>query len=167
MRKLRTRELSTGVSSTNLKKHLLILTIVFAPALVGALTSCTPAEPKEIVVSIPADGRWDRYPTPEAVCGLLDTIAWAGFNSIKVDVKPVVGYCEFESSYLEPMRTMKTRPGAHEDWDYAGVFLREGRKRGLKVSLTCAVFPTIFGFMVPFALKRNPDSLSDCSSVMK
>ena len=61
-------------------------------------------------MSIPADGRWDRYPTPEAVCGLLDTIAWAGFNSIKVDVKPVVGYCEFESSYLEPMRMMKTQP---------------------------------------------------------
>jgi len=115
--------------------------MIFAPALVGALTSCRPVAQKEIVVSIPADGRWDRYPTPEAVCGLLDTIAWAGFNSIKVDVKPVVGYCEFESSYLEPMRTMKTRPGAHEDWDYAATFIREGRRRGLKVSLTCAVFP--------------------------
>ena len=53
--------------------------------------ACSPKPEKEIVVSIPADGRWDRYPTPEAVCGLLDTIAWAGFNSIKVDVKPVVG----------------------------------------------------------------------------
>ena len=105
--------------------------MIFAPALVGALTSCRPVAQKEIVVSIPADGLWDRYPTPEAVCGLLDTIAWAGFNSIKVDVKPVVGYCEFESSYLEPMCTMKTRPGAHEDWDYAATFIREGLKRGL------------------------------------
>ncbi len=105
------------------------------------LFACAPKKEKEIVVSIPADGRWDRYPTPEAVCGLLDTIAWAGFNSIKVDVKPVVGYCEFESSYLEPMRTMKTRPHAHEDWDYARVFIDEGHRRGLKVSLTCAVFP--------------------------
>ncbi len=35
--------------------------MIFAPALVGALTSCRPVAQKEIVVSIPADGRWDRF----------------------------------------------------------------------------------------------------------
>ena len=33
-------------------------------------------------------------------------------------------------------------------------------------AIYAAVFPTIFGFIVPLARSRNPESWSDCSSFM-
>jgi len=112
----------------------ILTAIALALVVVWACTE-TPKE-KEIGVYVPSDGNLDRYPTPEAVSELLDSIASVGFNSIVLDVKPVVGYAYYESKYLEPIRHARGYDPVKRDWDYVETFMKEAGKRGIDVTLS-------------------------------
>lgn len=109
--------------------------LIFA-ALAMAIACSAPRE-KLLEIHIPNDGNKMRYPDLESVTAALDSVVSMGFNAIVVDIKPPCGFAYYESEIIPNVREAKMYP-CHEKtgFDMAGVFIEEGRKRGLKVSLS-------------------------------
>lgn len=105
-----------------MKTKSLILSVLLALAL---LVSCAKAPEKQKFIWICTDNL-PTFCAKDSVDFYLDKIRETGFNNIVLDLNGVAGIYVWDL------------PG--RDWDYAGYFIEQAHKRGLKVTLSMCTF---------------------------
>jgi uncharacterized lipoprotein YddW (UPF0748 family) len=80
----------------------------------------------------------DRITTREGVQDIVFHCKKAGFSTIVVDVKPVVGQVLYNSRLTEHLRQWKGK--TYPDFDALAAFIEEGHKAGIEIAASLNVF---------------------------
>jgi hypothetical protein len=91
------------------------------------------------VLWIDATANIVRANSEQKVVDLVKLIRKAGFNTIVVDIKPIVGYTMYPSKYSAKLTEWKGVP-LPADFDPLKIFVREGKAAGLSVLVSMNAF---------------------------
>ncbi|MCC8133660.1 MAG: hypothetical protein LIP04_08850 [Tannerellaceae bacterium] len=120
--------------------YLYLIAILLFP---GMFTACTgekhPLVEKPKYMWFDAEANFERFQYKDSITYYLDKTKQAGFNRIVVDVRPLQGDALYTSSHLAPL-TRLDGYAVERDWDYLQFFIKEARKRELKVSVSTTIF---------------------------
>ncbi len=86
------------------------------------------------------EANWASLNSPERVAAVLDKSARAGVTDIVVDVKLISGEVHYKSRIAPRVREWNKVRLPDENFDRLAVFLKEGRRRGLRVHASMNVF---------------------------
>jgi len=88
-----------------------------------------------------AEANFKRFSSQDSIRYYLDKTKAAGFNQVVVDVRPVYGDVLYKKTkHMKELTRVKDFSRTIK-WDYLGVFIKEARKRGMKVSVSTTLFP--------------------------
>lgn len=104
---------------------------------------------------VDATANLDRINSEDKIIALADRAARIGFNTVVLDVKPIVGYTLYPSAYTDKLEFWKgqTLP---KDFDPVPFLIREGKKRGLSVFVSMNAFSE--GHRMAKEQEGKPDS---------
>lgn len=91
------------------------------------------------VLWIDATANLDNINTPEKIIALVQRIKKSGFNTIVLEVKPIVGFLLYPSQFAPKLTTWKERT-LPVDFDPVPVFLTQAHAQGLQVVASLNVF---------------------------
>lgn len=88
-----------------------------------------------------SEANFERFSSKDSICYYLDLTKKSGFNEIVVDVRPIQGDVLYKSKILEPLTTFGDGHILKRKWDYLAFFIKESKKRGLKVNVSASIMP--------------------------
>ncbi|WP_343701357.1 family 10 glycosylhydrolase [Chitinophaga sp.] len=88
-----------------------------------------------------AEANFSRFSSKDSIAYYLDKTKAAGFNQVVVDVRPIYGDVLYKKTRSMQQLRQIGKIRRTGKWDYLQVFIREARKRNLKVSVSTAIFP--------------------------
>ncbi len=91
------------------------------------------------ILWIDATANIDSINTQEKIDTLMEQVKRAGFNTVVLDVKPIVGFTLYPSQFAPKLTTWKTL-SMPADFDPLAVMLDSAHQRGLKLIANMAVF---------------------------
>ena len=88
-----------------------------------------------------AEANFERFSHKDSIRYYLDKTKETGFSHIVVDVRPIYGQVLYKrTKRMQPISHMRGK-SVDRKWDYLKFFIKEARKRKLKVIASATIFP--------------------------